>query len=90
MEGSNWSHNNYVFTDSMVGPLRSMQQAFVLFGDVEPFMRENEHASSATRAKLLEFFDDPQKIIVPPQAGTCYHSRSRGTLREGYLCSGGQ
>ena len=41
-----------------------MQQAFVLFGDVEPFLRENEHASSATRAKLLEFFDDPQKLFL--------------------------
>ena len=41
-----------------------IQQAFVLFGDVEPFLRENEHASSATRAKLLEFFDDPQKLFL--------------------------
>ena len=41
-----------------------MQQAFVLFGDVEPFLRENEHVSSATRAKLLEFFDDPQKLFL--------------------------
>ena len=36
----------------------------MLFGDVEPFLRENEHASSATRAKLLEFFDDPQKLFL--------------------------
>ena len=41
-----------------------MQLAFVLFGDVEPFLRENEHVSSATRAKLLEFFDDPQKLFL--------------------------
>ena len=27
-------------------------------------MRENEHASSATRAKLLEFFNDPQKLFL--------------------------
>ena len=41
-----------------------MQQVFVLFGDVKPFLRENERVSSATRAKLLEFFDGSQKLFL--------------------------
>ena len=45
-------------------PWEVMQQAFMLFGDVEPFLRENEHACSPTPAKLLEFFDDPQKLFL--------------------------
>ena len=31
-----------------------MNQAFMMFGDIEPFLRENEDVSPATRAKLLE------------------------------------
>ena len=41
-----------------------MHQAFLMFGDIEPFVRENEDVSPATRAKLLEFFDDRQKLFL--------------------------
>ena len=40
-----------------------MNQAFMMFGDIEPFLREND-VSPATRAKLLEFFDDRQKLFL--------------------------
>ena len=41
-----------------------MNQAFTMFGGIEPFLRENEDVSPATRAKLLEFFDDHQKLFL--------------------------
>ena len=41
-----------------------MNQAFKLFGNIEPFLRENDDVSPATRAKLLEFFDDRQKLFL--------------------------
>lgn len=41
-----------------------MNQAFMMFGDIEPFLRENDDASPATRMKLLEFFNDRQKLFL--------------------------
>ena len=41
-----------------------MNQAFMMFGDIEPFLRENEDVSPATRTKLLEFFNDQQKLFL--------------------------
>ena len=37
-----------------------LKQVFDLFGDVEPFLRENEEICPANREHLLEIFDDPQ------------------------------
>ena len=37
-----------------------LQQAFCYFGDIEPFLRENEEMSPAMRRHLLEIFDDHQ------------------------------
>jgi hypothetical protein len=37
-----------------------LQQVLLCFGFVEPFLRENQELSKATRQHLLEIFDDPQ------------------------------
>lgn len=37
-----------------------LQQALCYFGDIEPFLRENEEMSPAMRRHLLEIFDDHQ------------------------------
>lgn len=37
-----------------------LKQVFDLFGDVEPFLRENEEICPANRQHLLEIFDNPQ------------------------------
>ena len=37
-----------------------LQQALYYFGDIEPFLRENEELSPAVRRHLLEIFDDHQ------------------------------
>ena len=41
-----------------------MHQVFLYFGDVEPFLCENEDIAPATRGKLLAFFSDPNKKAV--------------------------
>lgn len=40
-----------------------MNQAFMMFGDIEPFLNENDDVSPATQAKLLEFLNDHQKLF---------------------------
>ena len=35
-----------------------MKQVMDFYGDVEPFLRENDHLSPATRMHLLEIFDN--------------------------------
>ena len=40
-----------------------IKQVFDLFGDIEAFLRQNIDIGPSTRAKLLTFFDDPQKIV---------------------------
>ena len=37
-----------------------LQQALRYFGNIEPFLRENEEMSPAMRRHLLEIFDDHQ------------------------------
>ena len=37
-----------------------LRQVSEYFGDVEPFLRENDEVSPANRRRLLEIFDDPQ------------------------------
>lgn len=37
-----------------------LRQVSEYFGDVEPFLRENDEVSLANRRRLLEIFDDPQ------------------------------
>lgn len=37
-----------------------LRQVSEYFGDVEPFLRENDEVSQANRRRLLEIFDDPQ------------------------------
>ena len=41
-----------------------MNQAFLMFGDIDPFVRENDDVSPATQMKLLEFFNDRQKLFL--------------------------
>ena len=36
-----------------------MKQVLEYFGDVEPFLRDNDHLAPATRRQLLDIFDDP-------------------------------
>ena len=36
-----------------------LNQVMEFFGDVEPFLRENDNLSPLCRASLLEIFDDP-------------------------------
>ena len=40
---------------------KMMSQVLVQFGDIKPFIQENEDLSPATRAKLLEILTDPQQ-----------------------------
>ena len=37
-----------------------LRQVSEYFGDIEPFLRENDEVSPANRRRLLEIFDDPQ------------------------------
>ena len=41
-----------------------MNQLLVQFGDVRPFLEENEDLSPATRRKLLGTLNDPQKYAL--------------------------
>lgn len=41
-----------------------INQVLEMFGDVEAFLRRNDDFASATRAKLLAFFDDPQRRVL--------------------------
>lgn len=41
-----------------------LHQAFLLFGDIELFLKNNPDIGSATRVKLLSFFQDPQKMVL--------------------------
>lgn len=41
-----------------------MNQLLVQFGDVRPFLDENEDLGTTTRQKLLGIFTDPQKIAL--------------------------
>ena len=43
----------------MVEQVGSPQSSVAVFGDVEPFLRENNNLSPACRTHLLELFDDP-------------------------------
>ncbi|KAK3744779.1 hypothetical protein QZH41_004216 [Actinostola sp. cb2023] len=36
-----------------------MKQVLEYFGDVEPFLRDNDHLAPATRRQILDIFDDP-------------------------------
>ena len=40
-----------------------LRQVSEYFGDVEPFLRENEEVSPANRRRLLEIFDNPQSCL---------------------------
>ena len=40
-----------------------IKQVIDLFGDIEAFLRRNIDIGPSTRAKLLTFFDDPQKMV---------------------------
>ena len=39
-----------------------MKQVLEYFGDVEPFLRENNHLVPATRRQLLDIFNDPSDV----------------------------
>ena len=39
-----------------------MNQLVKAFGDIEPFLRSEDDFSGNTRAKLLEYFDNPVKL----------------------------
>ena len=49
-----------VIPDGGVSGRMMLQQALCYFGDIEPFLRENEEMSPAMRRHLLEIFDDHQ------------------------------
>lgn len=39
-----------------------MNQMVKVFGDIEPFLKSTDDFSGNTRAKLLEYFDNPMKL----------------------------
>ena len=41
-----------------------MHQVFYYFGDVEPFLLENEDMSRATHGRLLGFFSDASRKVI--------------------------
>ena len=68
-----------------------IKQVLVYFGDVEPFLIENEDVGPALRPKLLAFFSDPQtksKLQIEiatvdwgePFVKACYHLEGDGPL----------
>ena len=59
----------------------------MMFGDIEPFLRENEDVTPVTRTKLLQFFDDHQKLCLLKLEIAVVVDVYRWSFCECYLCS---
>ena len=59
VEDKNWHSNATSFKTRWWSKWEVRNQVMEFFGDVEPFLRENDNLSPVCRASLLEIFDDP-------------------------------
>ena len=59
VEDKNWHSNATSFQNQIVEQMESPQSGHGVFGDVEPFLRENDNLSPVCRASLLEISDVP-------------------------------
>ena len=41
-----------------------MKQSLAVFEDIVPFLRSSDDFSGSKRAKLLEYFDNPKKLVL--------------------------